>query len=70
MSNSRHIPRDKSTDAYRNAVNAIAESAASQSDKFIEAARGLGANDSEATFKMKLSKIAKMAPKGDFKKPG
>lgn len=36
-----------------------------QSQRFIEAARALGADEDEAAFKVKLSQIARHKPKAD-----
>ncbi len=41
----------------------------SQRDRFIEAARELGADDDEATFKAKLAVIARQKPKDEPKAP-
>lgn len=41
----------------------------SQSDRFIEAARQLGADEDEAAFKAKLAQIARQKPKGDVPEP-
>ncbi len=40
-----------------------------QKDRFIEAARQLGANENEAAFKAKLAQIARQKPKGDVPEP-
>lgn len=45
------------------------QKARSQRERFIEAARQLGADESEAAFKERLEKIAKQEEKGD-EKPG
>jgi len=39
-----------------------------QHDKFVELARAVGADESEAAFKRKLAKIAKAKPKDEPKK--
>ena len=40
-----------------------------QHDRFIEAARQLGANEDEAAFKAKLAQIAQQKPKEDMPGP-
>ena len=40
-----------------------------QSTRFIEAARELGANDDEATFKAKLAVIGRQKPKDEVPEP-
>ena len=45
------------------------EKQSSQRDRFIEAARQLGADEDEATFKAKLAQIARQKPKGDVPEP-
>jgi hypothetical protein len=40
-----------------------------QRDRFIEAARQLGADEDEATFKAKLAVIARQKPKADVPEP-
>lgn len=40
-----------------------------QRDRFIEAARELGADDDEATFKAKLAVIARQKPKDEPEPP-
>ena len=42
---------------------------AAQRDRFIEAARQLGADEDEAAFKAKLAQIARQQPKGDVPEP-
>ncbi len=37
----------------------------SQRDRFIEAARALGADEDEGAFKVKLAQIARHKPRGD-----
>lgn len=46
----------------------IAKSSKSQRQKFIEAARKAGADESESAFEAKLKKIAKAKPKDEPKK--
>ncbi len=41
----------------------------SQRDRFIEAARQLGADEDKTAFKAKLAQIARQKPKGDVPKP-
>lgn len=41
----------------------------SQHDRFIEAARKLGADDDEAAFKAKLAQIARQKSKADVPEP-
>jgi len=45
------------------------ESVPAQRDRFIEAARELGADEDEATFKAKLAVIARQKPKGEPEPP-
>ncbi len=40
-----------------------------QAQKFIEAARELGADEDDATFKAKLAVIGRQKPKGDVPEP-
>lgn len=40
-----------------------------QRQRFIEAARQLGADEDEAAFKAKLAQIARQKPKGDVPEP-
>ena len=40
-----------------------------QKDRFVEAARQLGADEDEAAFKAKLAQIARQKPKGDVPEP-
>ena len=41
----------------------------SQKDRFVEAARQLGADEEEAAFKVKLAQIARQRPKGEVPEP-
>lgn len=41
----------------------------SQHDRFIEAARQLGADEDEAAFKAKLAAVARHKPKGNVPEP-
>ena len=45
------------------------KSTVSQSERFIEAARQLGADEDETAFKAKLAVIARQRPKADDLKP-
>ena len=40
-----------------------------QRDRFIEAARQVGADEGEAAFKAKLAQIARQKPRGDVPEP-
>ena len=40
-----------------------------QNDRFVEAARQLGADEDEAAFKARLAQIARQQPKGDVPEP-
>ena len=40
-----------------------------QADRFIEAARQLGADEDEDAFKARLAQIARQKPKGDVPEP-
>ena len=41
----------------------------SQSERFVDAARHLGADEDEAAFKAKLAQVARQKPKGDVPEP-
>ena len=45
------------------------EASGSQRDRFIEAARQLGADEDEAAFKAKLAAVVRHKPKGDMPEP-
>ena len=64
MARTDSLPRATVTRSYRHGVRKILQGVdKSQSDKFKEKARELGADDDEAAFEERLKRLAKAKPK-------